>query len=69
MINKAERYVKIYRVKTAKQIFIPPYTKQVLFVEFEKEPDEDVAVQPTSFQNGLLIPTHVVHRQVRYQLL
>ena len=52
MINTAEnQHVKIYRVKTTEKIIIPPYTK-----EFDKEPDEDVVVQPTSFQNGILIP-------------
>jgi hypothetical protein len=57
MINTAEnQHVKIYRVNTTKRIVIPPYTKQVSIVEFDKEPDEDVVVQPTSFQNGLLIP-------------
>jgi hypothetical protein len=56
MINTAEHHGQIYSVKTTKKIFIPPYTKKVSFVEFEKEPDEDVALQPTSFQNGLLIP-------------
>ena len=51
MINTAEHHVKIYRVKKKIIIIIPPYTKQVSFVEFDKEPDEDiVVVQPTSFQ-------------------
>ena len=35
---------------------MPPYTKQISIVEFDKEPEEDVVVQPTSFHNGLLIP-------------
>ena len=38
-------------------IVIPPYTKQVSIVEFDKEPDEDVVVQTTSYQNGLLTPS------------
>jgi len=50
MINTTEnQHVKIYREKTIKKIVIPLYTKQVSI-------EDDVALQPTSFQNGLLIP-------------
>ena len=56
MINTAEHHVKINRVKTRKKIIMPPYTKQGSIVEYDKESGEDVVVQPTSFQNGLIIP-------------
>ena len=49
MINTADHHVKIYRVKPTKNIIIPPYTTQVSIVEFDKDPDADVVVQPTSF--------------------
>ena len=56
IINTEENQHVKYRVKTTKRIAMPPYTKQISIVEFDKEPEEDVVVQPTSFQNGLLIP-------------
>ena len=56
LINTTEHHVQIYRVKTTQKIIIPPYTKQGSIVEYDKEPGEDVVVQPTSFQNGLIIP-------------
>jgi hypothetical protein len=70
IINTAEnQHVKIYRVKTTKRIVIPPYTKQVLIVEFDKEPDEDVVVQPTSFQNGPLIPNSLCPGKITVPLV
>lgn len=57
--TKEKKKMKIFRVKLAEKIVIPPCSNKLSSVEFDEIPSTDTVIQPTNFLKGLLIPNMI----------